>query len=77
MLKHLAKAPTKAAAREFVELFVKIEAHSQLTGFAYEVWKNRTKVPLNKLEGTVLRLQQTGERWFEYPRSSLFDSLNY
>lgn len=81
MLTHLVTAPSKAAAREYVELFVKIEAHTSLSMFANMVWKNRTKVQLKKLEGTALRLQ-TGQGLLPqgftmYPRDSLFDLLNY
>jgi hypothetical protein len=75
MLSHIVGMRSKLEARELTELFVSIDAYSQLSLFAQVVWKNRAKIPLKTLDRSAIRIEQTNEKWPEYtPRNH---PLNY
>jgi hypothetical protein len=57
-LNAIVKIPKKAAAREYIDLFLKIEVIPSLHGLAQWIWEQRAKSPVRSLEGYASRLER-------------------
>lgn len=57
-LNAIVKISKKSAAREYIDLFLKIEVIPLLHGLAQTVWEQRAKPPVRSLEGYVACLQR-------------------